>query len=51
MENISASLLNLELSDQLALRSHFVKIAENAKDPAFRDFVQALPDNIGLVSE
>lgn len=50
MENISSSLLTLEQSDQLALRSQLEKIADNAKDPAYGDFVRKLPDMIGLAS-
>jgi hypothetical protein len=50
MENISSSLLTLEQSDQLALRSHLEKVADEAQDPAYRDFVRALPDMIGLAS-
>lgn len=48
MENMSSSLLELEQSDQLALRSHFEKIAEDATDSAYKGFVQSLPDMIGL---
>ena len=46
MENICSSLLRLRRSDQLALRSHLATIADEAKDPAYRDFVRALPDMI-----
>jgi hypothetical protein len=48
MENISSSLLGLRQSDQLALRSDFATIADEATDPTYRDFVRALPDMIGL---
>jgi hypothetical protein len=51
MESISASLLALEQSDQLALRSDFQSIADKATDPTYRDFVRALPDMIGLASQ
>jgi hypothetical protein len=50
MENIASSLLKLEQSDQLTLRSHFNEIADNARDIAYRNFVRALPDMIGLVT-
>jgi hypothetical protein len=50
MESISSSLLALGQSDQLALRSQLVKIADDAEDPAYREFVRALPDMIGLAS-
>jgi hypothetical protein len=50
MENISSSLLRLRQSDQLALRSHIATIADEATDPAYRDFVRALPDMIGLAA-
>ena len=49
MENMSASLLRLSDSDQIALRSEFLKLAAEFEDP-YRKFVQALPDNIGLAS-
>jgi hypothetical protein len=48
MEHISSSLLALAQSDQLALRSHLERIAAESPEPAFRDFVRALPDMIGL---
>jgi hypothetical protein len=50
MENIASSLLALEESDQLALRSHFERIADEEQDLAYKNFVRALPDNIGLAS-
>ena len=50
MENISSSLLSLERADQIALRSDLEKIAADAQDPAYRDFVRALPDMIDLAS-
>jgi hypothetical protein len=50
MENIASSLLELRPADQLALRSHFAAIAAEAEDPAYRDFVRALPDMIGLAA-
>jgi hypothetical protein len=50
MENISSSLLHLQQSDQLALRSHLVTIADEATDPAYKDFVRALPDVICLAA-
>ncbi len=50
MEDIASSLLALEESDQLALRSHLERIADEEQDLAYRDFVRALPDKIGLAS-
>jgi len=50
MEHISASLLILDRSDQLELRSHLEKIADDSQDSAYKNFVQALPDMIGLAS-
>jgi len=50
MENIASSLLTLEESDQLALRAHLEKIADEEQEPAYKAFVRALPDNIGLAS-
>jgi len=50
MESISSSLLRLQQSDQLALRSHLATIAADATEPAYRDFVRALPDMIGLAA-
>jgi len=50
MESISSSLLALGRFDQLALRSHLEEIAAGAHDHAYRDFVRALSDNIGLAS-
>jgi hypothetical protein len=50
MENISSSLLELGPSDQIALRSQLDKIAHDAQDSAYRTFVHALPDMIGLAS-
>jgi hypothetical protein len=50
MENIAASLLALGKSDQLALRVELGRIADNAQDEAYADFVRALPDMVGLAS-
>jgi hypothetical protein len=50
MEDISSSLLALEQVDQIALRSHLVKIADNSQDRTYSNFVRALPDMIGLAS-
>ena len=50
MENMAWSLLNLSESDQLILRAKLEKIAAEAEDSSYRDFVQALPDMIGLAS-
>ncbi len=50
MENIASSLLALEESDQLALRSHLERIADEEQDLAYKNFVRALPDKIGLAS-
>ena len=48
MENIASSLLTLDKSDQLALRSHFERIAEGCQDANNAKLVRELPDNIGL---
>jgi hypothetical protein len=50
MENMAASLLALENSDQLALRSHLMTIADESEDSSYRNFVRNLPDSIGLAS-
>jgi hypothetical protein len=50
MESISASLLSLEHSDQLTLRSNLERIANDAQDHAYSDFIRKLPDMIGLAS-
>jgi len=50
MENIASSLLEMEASDQLDLRTKLEQIAESSEDQAYRDFVYALPDMIGLAS-
>ncbi len=51
MENMAASLLVLGHRDQLALRSHLERIADESKDSAYSKFVRNLPDSIGLASE
>ena len=48
MENMSSSLLTMTKSDQFALRSHLEKIADESQDPAYKGFVGAMPDMIGL---
>lgn len=48
MEDIASSLLTLEETDQLALRLHLEKIADEERDPAYKAFVRAMSDNIGL---
>ena len=48
MENISSSILALVQADQLALRYHLEKIADEAQEPIYKDFVRRLPDMIGL---
>jgi hypothetical protein len=50
MENIASSLLALDKSDQLALRSHFETIAEASQDASYAKLVRELPDSIGLAS-
>ena len=50
MENISASLLALDESDQIALRSEFLNIASESKDDVHSKFVRELSDMIGLAS-
>jgi hypothetical protein len=49
MENISASLLALSRADQIELRLHLNKIADESED-AYKDFIRAVPDMIGLAS-
>ena len=51
MENIASSLLSLEKSDQLNLRAQFDWIADNEQDAAYKNFVHALPDMLGLAAE
>ena len=51
MENMASHLLELQPSDQLALRADLDRIAGRATDQAYRDFVRALPDMIGLAQE
>lgn len=51
MENMASSLLALERSDQLALRTKLEQIAESAREVTYRDFVLSLPDMIGLASQ
>ena len=50
MENISADLLALSLADQIELRLHLNKIADESEDTPYKNFVRALPDMIGLAS-
>ncbi len=50
MENIAASLLALDKSDQLVLRSHFEQIAEEGQDASYAKLVRELPNSIGLAS-
>ena len=50
MENISANLLALSLADQIELRLHLNKIADESEDIPYKNFVRALPDMIGLAS-
>lgn len=51
MESISSSILRLHQSDQFALRQHLVSLADESTDSAYRDFVRALPDMIGLAAD
>jgi hypothetical protein len=51
MENMTSSLLALDHSDQLDLRATLEHIAENAREQAYKDFVRALPDMIGLAPQ
>lgn len=51
MENMTSSILALERSDQLGLRTKLEEIAKNARDDSYRTFVRALPDMIGLASQ
>ena len=48
MEHIASSLLALDKSDQLALRSLFEQIAAESQDQGYKKFVLGLPDMIGL---
>lgn len=48
MENMTWSLLQLSKADQLILRKRLDAVAADATDPAYRSFVLALPDMIGL---
>ena len=49
MENMAADLLQLEESDQLALREELEMIASSEEErSSYRDFVRQLPDWIGL---
>lgn len=48
MENITSSLLKLDLDDQLSLRSELLKIADSSSDSSYREFVRSLPEMIGL---
>jgi len=50
MENISADLLALSLADQIELRLHLNKIADESEHTPYKNFVRALPDMIGLAS-
>ncbi len=50
MEDIASSLLVLEKPDQLELRSHLEKMADGEENVAYRNFVRALPDKIGLAA-
>lgn len=50
MENIASSLLALERSDQLELRMHFERLAEEGQTFSYQEFVRELPDSIGLAS-
>jgi len=50
MENVASRLLELDKSDQLALRVLFETIAEGCQDVAYAKVVRDLPDNIGLAS-
>lgn len=48
MESMTAALLKLTPNDQVELRSSFGRIADDAEDRRYHDFVRALPDMIGL---
>jgi hypothetical protein len=50
MENIASSLLSMETSDQIALRSICAKIADESNDASYSSFVRSLPDMIGLAA-
>ena len=48
MENMAASLLELTRKDQIELRFHMAKIADDAEDLKYAKFVRELPNAIGL---
>lgn len=48
MENIASSLHALDKPDQRTLREHFLKIADEAQDEAYGNFVRSLPDMLDL---
>jgi len=54
MEHMAASLLELSPSDQLALRSELLRIADDdddkngGRDPAYARVVRSIPDAVGL---
>lgn len=50
MENMAWNLLNLSEDDQRLLRVKLEKIAAEAEDSGYREFVRGLPDMIGLAS-
>ena len=50
MENMAASLLTLEESDQLSLRSLLRQIAEETGTAAYKNFVANLADAVGLAT-
>ena len=51
MENMASSILSLDETDQIALRAKFERVAKDAQDQVYRDFVNALPDMIGLATD
>lgn len=48
MENIASSLRRLDMPDQVELRHAFLQIARDSRDPSYREFVQTVPDMLGL---
>jgi hypothetical protein len=49
-DNICANLMGLRHDDQVELREQLSDIAEQSDDPAFREFVSAIPDMVGLAN-
>jgi hypothetical protein len=48
MENMSSSLLKLDVDDQRELRRAFGRIADEATDRSYKTFVHSVPAMLGL---